>query len=77
MKTKYGFLILLVFSLLMGITSQSFGAEKKTFINFGTTSSSSGYYVYCAAVSRAINEAVPEIQINTLESGGVVDNFSI
>ncbi|MDQ0314538.1 TAXI family TRAP transporter solute-binding subunit [Amorphus orientalis] len=44
-------------------------------IAIGTTSSSSSHYGYFVAVSQLINEKVPEVEANVVETGASLDNL--
>lgn len=71
---KRMFSILLTCLLVICVVEQPLAAEKKFLISFGTTASASGYYAYCVGVAKTINDAIPEVSITVLETGGVVDN---
>ena len=43
-------------------------------LNYGGTSASSGQYVYCVAMTKAINDQVPEVRVTNMETGASVEN---
>ena len=43
-------------------------------LNYGGTSASSGQYVYCVAMTKAINDQVPEVRVTNIETGASVEN---
>jgi len=51
-----------------------FAAEKKL-LAMGSTQSSSSHYAYFVALAKIINEKVPEVNVNVVETGASVDNI--
>ena len=72
-------LVLLVGFLLAGLTlgcaAEEPTAPKVINLNAGSTSVTSGIYVYAVAVARAINKYAPDINVTVIESGATYDDI--
>lgn len=74
--------LLVVASLLLGLglvvscapAGPGAPAEQKRLL-LGATSATSGYYLYEVGAAKAINKAVPEVNITVVETGAAIDNL--
>jgi len=64
---------LLVLGLAVAIPSTE-GFSQVVKLNYGGTSASSGQYVYCVAMTKAINDQVPEVRVTNMETSASVEN---
>jgi TRAP-type uncharacterized transport system substrate-binding protein len=55
-------------------TSDPAEAQKKR-LAMGCTQTASSHYAYCVGAAKAINLAVPDVDVSVVETGATVDNM--
>lgn len=70
--TRRFFLALLLAAMVLPVRC---AAEKRVYLNMGSTSSSSGIYAWCVAAANAINAAGTGLYVTVVESGAGMDNL--
>jgi TRAP transporter TAXI family solute receptor len=74
MTRQWGKLLVAIL-LLMVLTDTGFCAERKA-LNLGACNSTSSWYGYLASVAKTINELVPAVSVNVVETGATFDNIA-
>lgn len=71
-KTLTGLALLMVLILVVGLNT---GFAETTYLNMGSTSSTSGLYAWAVATASVINKADNDIRVTVIESGAALDNL--
>lgn len=74
MKKRFltGLALTLVLVLLVGL---NVGFAKTTYLNMGSTSSTSGLYAWAVATASVVNKADNDVRVTVIESGAALDNL--
>jgi uncharacterized protein len=73
-KRVFSILIIGIF-LMVALSFRAFSADKKP-LNLGACNSSSSWYGYLVSVAKTINELVPTVSVNVVETGATFDNIA-
>ncbi len=66
--------VMLVLMLAVALPAAPAEAQKKR-LAMGCTQAASSHYAYCVGASKAINLAVPDVDVSVVETGATVDNM--
>jgi len=62
-------------ALALGLSTTGPAEAQKKRLAMGCTAATSSHYAYCVGQAKAINTAVPEVDVSVVETGATVDNL--